>query len=66
VKSFDKKRDGQQPDEQAKIFSHGSTTAVISEFLLTQELARARGEKSYKLNEETTPNGYSSSQKSVY
>jgi hypothetical protein len=35
-------------------------------FLLTQELARARGEKSYKLNEETTPNGYSSLQKSVY
>ncbi len=27
-------------------------------FLLTQELARARGEKSYKLNEDSIPGGY--------
>jgi len=27
-------------------------------FLLTQELARARGDKSYKLNEESKPSGY--------
>jgi hypothetical protein len=27
-------------------------------FLLTQELARARGEKSFKLNEESKPSGY--------
>ncbi len=27
-------------------------------FLLTRELARARGEKSYKLNEDSIPGGY--------
>jgi hypothetical protein len=35
-------------------------------FLLTQELARDRGEKSYKLNEDTQPNSKHSTQKSVY
>ena len=35
-------------------------------FLLTQELARARGERNYKLNEEPQPNGYHSTQKRVY
>jgi len=35
-------------------------------FLLTQELARARGEKSYKLNEESQQDGYFSSKKTEY
>jgi hypothetical protein len=49
----------------AKQMGFGSLSNY-TRFLLTQELARARGEKSYKLNEETQPNGYSQSQKHVY
>ena len=35
-------------------------------FLLTQELARARGEKSYKLNEEPQSDSYNPNQKRGY
>lgn len=58
----DLKRAARQLAEQMGFGSLSNYTR----FLLTQELARARGEKSYKLNEETTPNRYSLSQKSVY
>lgn len=50
----DLKRAARQLAEQMGFGSLSNYTR----FLLTQELARARGEKSYKLNEETTPNGY--------
>jgi hypothetical protein len=58
----DLKRAARQLAEQMGFGSLSNYTR----FLLTQELARARGEKSYKLNEETPLNGYSSSQKSGY
>jgi hypothetical protein len=57
----DLKRDARQLAEQMGFGSLSNYTR----FLLTQELARARGEKCYKLNEETPLNGYSS-QKSGY
>jgi hypothetical protein len=57
----DLKRDARQLAEQMGFGSLSNYTR----FLLTQELARARGEKSYKLNEETPLSGYSS-QKSGY
>ncbi len=58
----DLKRDARQLAEQMGFGSLSNYTR----FLLTQELARARGERSYKLNEETQPNGYSQSQKREY
>jgi hypothetical protein len=42
------------------------TLSNYTRFLLTQELARARGEKSYKLNEEARPGGYDTPQVEGY
>lgn len=56
-----------EPDlkHEAKQMGFGSLSNY-TRFLLTQELARARGERNYKLNEEPQPNGYHSTQKRVY
>jgi hypothetical protein len=58
----DLKRDARQLAEQMGFGSLSNYTR----FLLTQELARARGEKSYKLNEESQQDGYFSSKKTEY
>jgi hypothetical protein len=42
------------------------TLSNYTRFLLTQELARARGEKSYKLNEESRSGPYNPPQVEVY
>jgi hypothetical protein len=42
------------------------TLSNYTRFLLTQELARARGEKSYKLNEEARPSAYNPPQVEGY
>jgi hypothetical protein len=42
------------------------TLSNYTRFLLTQELARARGEKSYKLNEEARPGAYNPPQVKGY
>ena len=42
------------------------TLSNYTRFLLTQELARARGEKSYKLNEESRSGAYNQPQVECY
>jgi hypothetical protein len=58
----DLKREARQLAEQMGFGSLSNYTR----FLLTQELARARGEKSYKLNEEPQSNLYNPNQKGGY
>jgi hypothetical protein len=58
----DLKRDARQLAEQMGFGSLSNYTR----FLLTQELARARGETSYKLNAEPKSDLYNPNQKSGY
>ena len=58
----DLKQDARQLAEQMGFGSLSNFTR----FLLTQELARAKGEKSYKLNTEPKSDLYNTNQKSGY
>ena len=56
------KREARQLAEQMGFGSLSNYTR----FLLTQELARARGEKSYKLNEDSRSSAYSAKENQTY